>query len=75
MAQSGGIGQSAFNGCTTLTTIEFVLDNVANLSTLGTANATNVTALKNIYKMFAASENSFGDNTQIGTDGNAPAKT
>ena len=72
LAQSGGIAQSAFNGCTTLNTIEFVLDNVADLSTLDT-DANSTTALANIYKMFAAGDNSFGDNTQIGIESNAPA--
>ena len=61
MAQSGGIAQSAFNGCDKLKEIEFdfTTPTSGNLSAL---DADAVTALKNIYKMFAASENSFGDN-------------
>ena len=66
LAQSSGIDSGAFNGCTKLETIEFVLNGVSDLSTLDNNN-NNTTALTNIYKMFAASDDSFsnngGDNT------------
>ena len=74
LAQSSGLDSGAFNGCTTLSTIEFDL-NVSDLGTIGDAATNNVTALTNIYKMFAASGNDFGNNTQIGESNNAPAKT
>lgn len=71
-----GIARDAFNGCTNLKTIEFDFTTKAgkNLGddNLGESDTSAVTALTHIYQMFAASDNSFGDNTQIGQDGNKP---
>ena len=62
LAQSSGIDSGAFNGCTKLETIEFVLNGVSDLSTL---DNNNTTALTNIYKMFAASDDSFSNNGDL----------
>ena len=59
--QNSGIARDSFNGCIELKTIEFVLDNVSDLGTLDNNN-NNTTALANIYKMFAASEDNFSSN-------------
>ena len=63
LAQSSGIAKDAFKGCTNqaFTTIEFDFTTPTsnNLSDLGTDA---ITALTNIYKMFAGGDNSFGDN-------------
>ena len=64
LANNSGIARDAFKGCTNeeLKTIEFDLNNVTDLSNLaGSDSSSNVTALTNIYKMFAASDNSFGN--------------
>ena len=74
MATNGGIAQSAFKDCTTLSTIEFDFTTPTgkNLSDFNTGDGGQaaVTALTNIYKMFAAEGNDFGDSTQIGTSEN-----
>ena len=66
-SQNSGIARDSFNGCTQLNTIEFVLNNVSDLSTLGTGTdaTNNTTALTNIYKMFAASEDNFSNNGSL----------
>lgn len=79
MAQSGAIAKDAFNGCTneSFTTIEFDFTTASgkNLGddNLGESDTSAVTALANIYKMFAASENNFSNNGDGGLG--TPTKT
>ena len=75
LAQSSGIDSGAFNGCDKLNTIEFDFTTTNLTNTLDNLDANAVTQLTNIYKMFAASDDSFRDNTQIGQGDKAPAKT
>lgn len=80
LAQQSGLDQGAFNGCTNtkFNTIEFDLNNVTDLRTLDASGTTPnaITALTNIYKMFAASGNDFTNNdgdSGLGVTNNKPA--
>ena len=80
LAQNSGIARDAFKGCTGLQAIEFDFTTASastnlNANRLGESDDSAVTALANIYKMFAGGDDSFGDNTQIEDSTNAPAKT
>jgi len=72
LANNSGLDSGAFQGCTNndFNTIEFDFTTASgkNLGedNLGESNDSAVTALTNIYKMFAASDNSFGDNGSSG---------
>ena len=78
MAQSGGIAQSAFNGCTQLNTIEFdfTTETGKNLgdANLGEGDNSAITALTHIYQMFAASEDNFSNNGSIDANTSKPTK-
>ena len=74
LAQSSGIDSGAFNGCDKLNTIEFDFTTTNLTNTLDNLDANAVTQLTNIYKMFAASDDSFRDNVAIDTQNNKPTK-
>ena len=62
LAQSSGLDSGAFNGCDKLNTIEFDFTTATATDGLHNLNDNVKAQLTNIYKMFAASGNSFDDN-------------
>ena len=51
------------------------MNDAKDLTNLSATDATAMTTLTNIYKMFAASGNDFSNNNEISTASNKPAKT